>query len=485
MDVTGTLDPSQTAQPDSSQMSLPDAAGAAAQAVSPAQPSQPAQPATPAQPAPANKPSLWRNVVAGALAGLANSSGSTSFGGGLGKGAAGELQREQQEKDNAAQQQAQQLANQQHQDEHTKAMVDVAHTQAMIAQAQRATLNMPADYQTKIAEGRADQTEKMRQLGAMSPAGDEDPSPDHHVALQQVTALTQQNPGVVFSAEPVRGADGKIAYQAMRVNDAPLTADIPLFNIQGKKIGMIPKGTTGVVAAKAQAFAATQDISDMGQKVKNDTLRSQAAMVKAQKTGQGTATNLAALGPDALGFQPKLPITGAKGYQKIADSFKKQADDLAQTEQTYQQFGDIIKDIDSGKDMTGAQSVVGLFNAIGISAEPLKGKGFRINNLTVAEHAGARGIQQAIEQKFGKLKTGEIITPQQLKDYASIAEQVRANKYTALVNQAHNAGLNADPFLPTGNGQHIDVPTARIFLKLSGGDKDKAKAAAQKKGWAF
>jgi hypothetical protein len=178
-------------------------------------------------------------------------------------------------------------------------------------------------------------------------------------------------------------------------------------------------------------------------------------------------------------------VTGAKGYEKIAASFKKQSDDLAQTEQTYQQFGDIIKDIDAGKDMTGAQSVVGLFNAIGISAEPLKGKGFRINNLTVAEHAGARGIKQGIEQKFGKLKTGEIITPGQLKDYASIAEQVRANKYTALVNEAHNVGLNADPFLPTGNGQHIDVPTARIFLKLSGGDKDKAKTAAQKKGWKF
>jgi hypothetical protein len=468
-----------TSAPDPASVGLTDVAAATAPQSAPS-------PAPAAAPAP-QKPSLWRNVVAGALAGLANSAGSTSFGSGLGKGAAGELARQQQEKDNAAQNKAQELANQKQMDEHQRSLVDVAHTQAMIAQAQRQTLNLPPDYQTKIAEGRADQTEKMRQLGAMSPAGTEDTTPDHHIALQQVTALTQQNPGKVYSAEPIRGADGKIAYQAMQVNDAPLTEDVPLFNIQGKKIGVLPKGTSGVVAAKAQAYAATQDIQDMGAKTRIAQQNADSARISANAKAAAAAnkTNPAALGPDALGFQPKMPVTGAQGYQKIAASFKKNEDDLAQTEQTYQQFADFIKDVDAGKDLTGAQSVVGLFNAIGISAEPLKGKGFRINNLTVAEHAGARGIRQSIEQKFGALKTGAIITPQQLKDYASIAEQVRQNKYVAMVNQAHNVGLNADPFLPTGNGQHIDVPTARIFLKLTGGNQNKAQQAAQKKGWVF
>ena len=441
---------------------------------------QPPTPATPSAPATPAKPALWKNVLVGALSGLAGSSGATTFGGGLAKGTGAELNREAQNKEDATQQQAQMTANQ-------KAAADVAHTQAMTAQIQRATMNLPENHQQTVIEGRADQTEKLRSVGGMIPAGSPDTSPDHHVALQQVTALTKANPGKLYTAEPIKGPDGKIAFQAMQSTDAPLSEDVPLLDLNGKKIGIIPKGTPATQATKLQVGALTQGVADLGMKAKVAQQNADSNRVKANAAASKAsgASNPAALTDDALGFKPKLPVTGATGYQKIAGSFKKNADDLAQTEQTYQQFSDIIKDIDSGKDMTGAQSVVGLFNAIGISAEPLKGKGFRINNLTVAEHAGARGIQQAIEQKFGKLKTGEIITPQQLKDYASIAEQVRANKYVATVNQAHNAGLNADAFLPTGNGQPIDVPTARIFLKLTGGDKAKAQAAAQKKGWTF
>jgi hypothetical protein len=461
----------------------------------PAQPSAPAQPPSQAQPPAQEKPSVWRAVVDGALKGLAGSAGATSFGAGLAGGAAGVLKDQQLQKQNALAQQQQQNENQAASDAHTKAAVDVAHTQAMIAQVQRATLNMPENHQQAIIDGRADQTEQMRRLGAMIPVGAEDASPDHHVALQQVTALTQQNPGKLYSAEPVRGKDGKITFQAMQVTDAPLSEDVPLLDLNGNKVGIIPKGTQGTQAAKLQIAALTQGISDLGAKAKADTLKAQAAMVKAgaAKTAANAKGNPAALVPDALGFQPKLPVTGAEGYQKVAGSFKKNIDDLSQTEQSFQQFADIKKQIDEGKDLTGAQSIVGLFNAIGISAEPLKGKGFRINNLTVAEHAGARGIQQAIEQKFGKLKTGEIITPNQLRDYADIAAGVRENKYVALVNQMHNAGLNADQALPTGNSQKADPGTARIFLRLVGWNggpptpqqKQAAQAAMQKKGWSF
>lgn len=186
---------------------------------------------------------------------------------------------------------------------------------------------------------------------------------------------------------------------------------------------------------------------------------------------------------DAFGNGITPPVGGPKEYAKVRASFKKNADNLAQTEQTFRQFGNILSDIDAGKDITGAQSVVGLFNAIGISAEPLKGKGFRINNNTVEEHANARGLGQTLYQKFLGLKNGDVITPQQLKDYATIASNARKDSYITNYNEARAAGINPDFILPKGNGKELDGNTAAIFLELAGGDKSKARAAAQAQGW--
>ena len=114
--------------------------------------------------------------------------------------------------------------------------------------------------------------------------------------------------------------------------------------------------------------------------------------------------------------------------------------------------------------MTGAASVVALFNAIGISAEPLAGKGFRINSSTIQEHIGARGLDQAAYQKLLSLKNGDVITPQQVKDYASIAADVYKNAYVNTANEEHRRGLPAD-FLPQGGGVKLDGTTAEIFAR--------------------
>lgn len=202
--------------------------------------------------------------------------------------------------------------------------------------------------------------------------------------------------------------------------------------------------------------------------------------------------------PDSLGFQPdssQLGLTQKEKqteYNKRQDAFKKNADELSKTEGTFNQFGSVLNDINAGKDITGAQSVVALFNAIGISATPLKGAGFRINSNTITEHAEARGLGQSLYQKLLSLKNGDVITPQQVKDYANIANQAREDQYVNLANQVHNSNLNADFVLPQGNGRSIDPSTARIFLRLTGadnqgrgGDPDKARAAAKAKGWKF
>jgi hypothetical protein len=198
--------------------------------------------------------------------------------------------------------------------------------------------------------------------------------------------------------------------------------------------------------------------------------------------------------PDATGFSSPLSVTEYnKRYDKLTAS--KPYQNLQQMNQSYQQFQDTLRDINSGKDMTGAQSVVGLFNAIGISAEPLAGKGFRINSNTIEEHIGARGLNQAAYQKLLKLKNGDVITPDQMKDYANIAALVYENAYVNEAAEAHREGLPAD-FLPQGGGMKVDTTTARIYTRVilqahPELAKDPAKlkqsvtAAEQANGWSF
>jgi hypothetical protein len=136
----------------------------------------------------------------------------------------------------------------------------------MTAQVQRQTMDLPENHQQTVIEGRAEQTEQLRRIGAMIAAGTPDPSPDHHVALQQVVALTKANPGKLYTAEPVKNSDGKIVFQAFQSTDAPLSEDVDLKDIDGKKIGVIPKGTPATQATKLQVGAIDQGIKDLSSK---------------------------------------------------------------------------------------------------------------------------------------------------------------------------------------------------------------------------
>ena len=196
--------------------------------------------------------------------------------------------------------------------------------------------------------------------------------------------------------------------------------------------------------------------------------------------------------PDPTGFQSSLSVPE---YNRRYDAFAKSKgfQQLQTLQGSYAQFQDVLNDLDAGKPMTGAASVVALFNAIGISAEPLAGKGFRINSNTIQEHEGARGLDQAAYQKLLSLKNGDVITPQQVKDYASIAANVYKNAYVASADEAHRQGLPAD-FLPQGGGTKLDSTTAEIFaravLHANPGlarNPDQLRAAvtqaAQRNGW--
>lgn len=157
---------------------------------------------------------------------------------------------------------------------------------------------------------------------------------------------------------------------------------------------------------------------------------------------------------------------------------------LRKTEQSYLQFNKVLDDINSGKDLTGAESVVTLFNAIGLSATPLKGNGFRINSNTVEEHENARGLGQKAYNFFAGLKNGEVITPQQIRDYTQVAIQARNSAYLEAVEEAQREGLPVD-FLPKGHGQKATLETANLYLQAANYNYATAADAMKKSGWRF
>jgi hypothetical protein len=156
-------------------------------------------------------------------------------------------------------------------------------------------------------------------------------------------------------------------------------------------------------------------------------------------------------------------------------------------EKSNEEFNRILAD----PNMTGAERVTALLGAVGISGNPLQGKGFRINQSTIDEHAKARNVYQDAIQKANRISgTGGPITDQQVKDYANIARGVVHDEYVTAAREAQRQGLPVD-FLPKGtsdaqgNPQKIDANNARIYLDIAGGNKDKARKAAQANGWSF
>lgn len=278
---------------------------------------------TPTQaPTAPQRPSLWRSILSGALTGMAASAGGKNFGDGLARGAAGELQAEQNRRDADSMQQSNVSAAK-------LAEATIAHTQAQTALVMRQISNLPPSYQQSVIAGRADQTSDLRRIGALYPVGDVDLSPDHHVALNAVTELTKQNPGKLFTAEPVKASDGSIGFQAFQASDAPLSEAVPLLGIDGKQIGTIPKGTIATQAAKLQINALAQDVADMGakagvaqQNANSNTVKADAAQTNALKPKAGSGNGVVMTGSMAdgtlvAGTQDELNAAGVKNAYKL------------------------------------------------------------------------------------------------------------------------------------------------------------------------
>jgi hypothetical protein len=165
-------------------------------------------------------------------------------------------------------------------------------------------------------------------------------------------------------------------------------------------------------------------------------------------------------------------------YKTFSKDYVEPANRLAKTNM---EFNRILAD----NKMTGAEKVTALLAAVGISGNPLQGKGFRINQATIDEHANARNVYQTALQKANTLSgTGGPITEQQVRDYAAIARGVVHDEYVQAAREARRQGLPVD-FLPKGSGQKIDADTVKIYLDAAQGNRDAARKAAQADGWVF
>jgi hypothetical protein len=349
------------------------------------------------------------------------------------------------------------------------------------------------------------QQSEQDQLSILSAAGVDISKLDHITGYDQLTSdhAKQAGSGGIFAVpngeEHKAGEDGAGAYIVPGdVWDQPITKPVTITTgYEVDKNGKAtPKTTTAVEGTKVGTLLAIAKgaQTDLANKQKQILQQAQLAHEQAGTEKEIAETKLAesqmggGTKTDILGGTITAPPGGVKEVNKRADAFKKDADNLAKTEGVYNQFQDVLNSINSGKGMTGAQSVVSLFNAIGISAEPLQGKGFRINHNIVEEHAEARGLGESLYQKLLKLQKGDVITPQQVKDYAEIAMRSRRDAYVNKINEARGQGIDPSFLLPRGNGKAIDTNTAQIFYDTAAGNTPQEKQAnalkaAKAVGW--
>lgn len=212
-----------------------------------------------------------------------------------------------------------------------------------------------------------------------------------------------------------------------------------------------------------------------------------AAKAGAEQTARNQADQ-AAMGQLTDPFGNQIAVTadgqrlGVKEYNSRADKFSKEyVQPLMVLQKTTMEF----QRINSNPNQTGAEKVTALLNAVGISGDPLKGKGFRITNDIIKEHASSRNIWEGAVQKLNTVfGSGGPITSKQIADYTAVAEGVVHDAYVTAAQEALRQGLPVN-FLPkaTAQGQRADNLTIKIYLDSAGGDSQSAVKAMTAAGW--
>ncbi len=189
---------------------------------------------------------------------------------------------------------------------------------------------------------------------------------------------------------------------------------------------------------------------------------------------------------DPFGVQVGKTASGQVMNRKELDAAQKVFNkDYVESLNVLQKTSMEFNRINSNPNQSGAERVTALLAAVGISGDPLKGKGFRISSPVIDEHAQSRNIWQGAVQKLNTIAgSGGPITSSQINDYTHVALGVVHDAYVTAAQEARRQGLPVD-FLPKGQGQRIDPYTVKIYLDAAGGDRAAARNAAQAGGWKF
>jgi hypothetical protein len=183
----------------------------------------------PAAPGPA-KPSLFRGILEGALAGMAAGSRAKTFGEGVVNGVAGQQAKQQQNFQNQQTVQQNQAAMAMH-------YVNVAKVTHDMHLADR-------EFQDKYL----DDTSTLMDKGAIDPVG---PAGSKGEAQNQLLTLMKQDPDKTYELRAVRGDQGQATWQVFEYPKAPLKQDLVLPGLgpDGKDF-TIPAGTPADQAGK-------------------------------------------------------------------------------------------------------------------------------------------------------------------------------------------------------------------------------------------
>lgn len=541
---TGPVQPQDTSQPPPINAAQVGLSGGL-----PMQNSQPAAPATQAEePEPhesvarhiidalgggSGKPGDWaRGIIAGGLAAAANV-GKVPEGGGALYGAAKaaqghqEIRRQQEQDIQRANIQNQEMQLRQKADARAEQELQIhledtkvqramwnAQTAASIANQQRLAAEFPnqqKETQLKIKQLSDQITQSEQdQLAVLSAAGVDVSKLEHITSYDQLTSSHAKDAasGGIFAVpngqEHKEGEDGAGAYIVPgNVWEQPITKPVTIttgYEID-KNGKAIPKTTTAqegttvgtllAIAKGAQMDLANKQKQIMDQasiqKEQAQTREANASAAKNEEETRQLKTFDTGNLHDAFGEKVGAPGMDKKEFVKRVDTYNKDyTKDLNQLDKAYNQLDGIIKNAEATGKLPGADAVVGIFDAIGLSSEPLKGRGFRINGQVIGEHVeGTRNAWQGLGLKLARLTpkgTGQIVTLQQLKDYERIMQEARHDAYVGAGNVARNQGIGVQS-IPRGNNSPIDPNTMDIFLTLSGGDANKAATVAKQYGW--
>lgn len=286
---------------------------------------------------------------------------------------------------------------------------------------------------------------------------------------QQIARVRGVNPNAAGIMTNLFGADNLRTYAA-KTQQAPDKMSLQI----AEQILSDPRTDPNSPAAQTARAMLKLDRQQAAQKTAAETTARTSAEAAASPGWAGKTDN--------FGSPLGGPEVDQKEFNKRYDAFSK---DYIQPLNRLKKTDTELTRIMNTSNMSGAQKVTALLAAVGISGDPLQGKGFRINQAIVGEHAGARNIWESAVQRANQIiGSGGPITEKQVRDYESIARDVVHDAFVAAGGEAHRQGLPVD-FLPRGGGKTIDPDTAKLYLDIAGGDKDSARKAAKADGWRF